>query len=104
MHDYDELRRNIEMAIESLEALEGTETPAEAISGSAEGTALPAQFEVETLTALSTGLRASLVLAESSLGECQKAIPFSPMHPVLKPDETEVQWCCNHNPPHCGGE
>jgi hypothetical protein len=35
------------------------------------------------------------------LGECQMAVPYSPMHPVRTPDG-EFIWCCNHTPPHCG--
>jgi hypothetical protein len=46
------------------------------------------------------GLSAVLLAASTSLGECRRAEPFSPLHPVL--DDSGLSWCCNHDPEHCG--
>lgn len=49
---------------------------------------------------VAAGLRLSLVAMDSSIGECQQALPYSPLHPVLD-DKGEFRWCCNHDPQHC---
>lgn len=50
--------------------------------------------------ALVISMRAARLMA-MSLGECQQAVPYSPLRPVLRPDGT-MQWCCNHDTEHCG--
>ena len=62
---------------------------------------LAVQIEPQTIGVIEGGLRASLAIAEGAIGECQRAVPFSPLHPVIKPDGNTIEWCCNHNPPHC---
>lgn len=93
--DYDDLHSRIKVAVDKLGDLEEVDV------GEGEGTQL--QVPPETVRLLTSGLTASLAMAESSIGECQKAVPFSPMRPVFKEGSDEVEWCCNHNPPHCGG-
>lgn len=45
-------------------------------------------------------LASAVRILRDSLGECQMAVPYSPMRPVRRPDGTTV-WCCNHVPEHC---
>ena len=49
---------------------------------------------------LARGLTAALAAAASSLGECQKMVPYSPIRPVIPPGGG-LFWCCNHDPEHC---
>jgi hypothetical protein len=63
----------------------------------------PAVLEPEVARVVAKGLRASLLLAEASMGECQEDTPYSPMRPVGKRDEDKIVWCCNHDPQHCKG-
>jgi hypothetical protein len=49
---------------------------------------------------IATALRLSLAAMEESLGECRQAVPYSPLHPVLRTDG-HFCWCCNHDPEHC---
>ncbi len=86
------LHERINAAIDQLDEVKKTR-PGEVVT----------EIEPRTVSVIETGLRASLAVAESAIGECQKAVPFSPLHPVLKPDGDDVVWCCNHNPPHCTG-
>jgi hypothetical protein len=95
--DIKELHGKIASAIDRLDQID-PET-----GGEAEDIAVAPTIDADTLSALSKGLRASLLLADAALGECQKAIPYSPLHPVLKEGSDEIQWCCNHTPPHCAG-
>lgn len=88
------LQGEINGAIEQLDKLEA-DVENEAVEGPI--------LDPETFSSLNRGLRASLVLTEGALGECQQEIPFSPMRPILKEGSSQVEWCCNHNPPHCGG-
>jgi hypothetical protein len=57
--------------------------------------------QLDVIAVVASALRLSLALATQSLGECQMDIPYSPMHPVRRPDG-ELVWCCNHTPQHCG--
>ena len=45
-------------------------------------------------------LRTTLVALGSSMGECRRDVPFSPLHPVIR-DDGSFAWCCNHDPEHC---
>jgi hypothetical protein len=87
------LQGEITGAIERLDQLEG-DVQDETVEGPT--------LDPDTFAHLSRGLRASLQLAEGGLGECRQDIPFSPMRPVLREGSDKVEWCCNHNPPHCG--
>lgn len=60
-----------------------------------------AETELDVIAVIASALRLSLALATQSLGECQMDVPYSPMHPVRRPDG-ELFWCCNHTPQHCG--
>jgi hypothetical protein len=48
---------------------------------------------------LAEGLRAILTLFAASSGECRRAVPYSPLRPVLDVDGT-LRWCCSHDPEH----
>jgi hypothetical protein len=48
---------------------------------------------------LAAGLRAILTLLATSSGECRRAVPYSPLRPVLDVDGT-LRWCCSHDPEH----
>ena len=49
---------------------------------------------------LASGLRAALNVLAASMGECRRAVPYSPLRPVLDTDGT-LRWCCSHDPEHC---
>jgi len=53
------------------------------------------------LQGIVNALRATISVLSASLGECRRAVPYSPMHPVNEPDGV-FHWCCNHDPEHCG--
>jgi hypothetical protein len=48
---------------------------------------------------LAAGLRTILTLIAASSGECRRAVPYSPLRPVLDVDGT-LRWCCSHDPEH----
>jgi hypothetical protein len=50
--------------------------------------------------ALNSALRATALALAASLGECRRAAPYAPLHPVIRADGT-FSWCCNHDPEHC---
>jgi hypothetical protein len=100
--DYKDLRERIEAAADRLEALEAAAGSVEDEGGTGVAVAEPPTISPESLGILTIGLRASLLLADAALGECQKATPYSPMHPVLEEGSDSVRWCCNHSPQHCG--
>jgi hypothetical protein len=49
--------------------------------------------------ALAAGLYTALSAVSSSLGECRRAVPYSPLHPVIDEHGT-FYWACNHSPEH----
>lgn len=53
--------------------------------------------EVQVLFAT---LSAALLAAVTSLGECRRQRPFSPLRPIIDVDGS-LKWCCNHDPEHC---
>lgn len=40
-------------------------------------------------------------LSAMSLGECQAAVPYAPIRPIIGPDGKTLRWCRNHSPEHC---
>jgi hypothetical protein len=48
---------------------------------------------------LATGLYSALAAVSSSLGECRRDVPYSPLHPVIDEDGA-FYWACNHSPEH----
>ena len=85
---YEDLQQQVNAAIESLEAGDGSH---EGITGLARR---------EGVDPLAVALRTTLLALSASLGECRQQTPFSPLHPVLGKDG-QLRWCCNHAKQHC---
>ncbi len=84
-----------------IEELQGAIARLEELESSYDPEVFAESEQPEMIAMVATALRLSLAVAEQSLGQCQMAIPYSPMHPVRRPDGERV-WCCNHTPQHCG--
>jgi hypothetical protein len=54
----------------------------------------------ELMGAMVRAVKALLVAWSASIGECRRAQPYSPLHPVIDADGA-FRWCCNHTPQHC---
>lgn len=91
--EIQDLREQIAAAIEEVERA----PEVEAEGGEATMVALPPAAPETVIR----GLKASLLVAESASGECQEAVPFSPLRPIIKKGEDELYFCCNHSPQHC---
>jgi hypothetical protein len=50
--------------------------------------------------ALTTALRATLVAAQGTIGQCRKATPYGALRPVIDAAGA-FHWCCTHDPEHC---
>jgi hypothetical protein len=59
-----------------------------------------ADLSQEAAVELADKLAAALAAVSTSLGECQRATPYSPIRPIFTP-EGGFKWCCNHKPEHC---
>jgi hypothetical protein len=57
-------------------------------------------FKASGGATLAAGLKAALSLLSGSVGECRRAVPYSPLRPVLEADG-RLRWCCSHEPEHC---
>jgi hypothetical protein len=60
----------------------------------------PTWNQQHALHALKVTAAIQSLFAASGLGECQMAVPYSPLQPVIDPNG-ELRWCCQHNPRHC---
>jgi len=84
---HSQLRQELDASIKSLDAIASGDHPDVG--------------DVERIAAhLAGALRVTLSALTASIGECQQAVPYSPLHPVLDPNG-DFRWCCNHVPQHC---
>lgn len=88
---YDDLQRQIRDAVQELDAVATADDRSPDATSAADVTSTP----------VAAALRATLLVAAESMGECREALPYAPMHPVRSPDG-RFQWCCTHDPEHCG--
>ncbi len=58
------------------------------------------ELSAATTQALLVTVGVLLLGAITSMGECRKKRPFSPLRPVIDEDG-DFKWCCNHAPEHC---
>jgi hypothetical protein len=83
---YDALHERIRAAIDDLDSV-----------GESESDQTVAQVDSQIFSA---ALKTALIAFSASLGECRRATPFSPLHPVIDASG-DFHWCCNHDPEHC---
>jgi hypothetical protein len=89
--DLPERAENVIRRLDSLRARE----LAPGATGYLEPQEVAELFDV-VLDALQTTLR----LLTSSMGECRRSVPYSPLHPVID-ENGKYLWCCNHESEHC---